>query len=79
MAALSDNKYDVFNWIIKVYDSCENISQVRTTAKLIQNFRKVYDDWELYLQLDGHYWKVSERLMPKVDKKTRKQLLKDKL
>jgi hypothetical protein len=76
MAALSDNKYDVFNWIIKIYDSCEDISQVITTEKLIRNFRKRYDDYDLYSKLQDHYFEVSERLQQKVDKKTRKQLLK---
>jgi hypothetical protein len=76
MAAQSDNKYDVFNWIIKVYDSCESVSQIITTERLIRNFRKVYDDYILYGKLQDHYWEVSERLQQKVDKKTRKQLLK---
>jgi hypothetical protein len=62
MAAKSDNKYDVFNWIIKVYDSCENVSQIITTEKLIRNFRKMYDDYILYEKLQDHYFKVSERL-----------------
>jgi hypothetical protein len=76
MAANSNNKYDVYNWIIKVYDSCENISQIITTEKLIRNFRKMYDDYTLYDKLQDHYFEVSERLQQKVDKKTRKQLLK---
>jgi len=76
MASNSDNKYDVFNWIIKVYDSCENVSQIITTEKLIRNFRKMYDDYTLYDKLQDHYFEVSERLQQKVDKKTRKKLLK---
>jgi hypothetical protein len=76
MAALSDNKYDVYNWIIKVYDSCESVSQLLTVYKLVRNFRNMYDDYKLYSELDDYYFEVSERLMPKVDKKTRKKLLK---
>lgn len=76
MAAQSDNKYDVFNWIIKVYDSCESVSQILTTERLIRNFTKTYDDYTLYSKLQDHYWEVSERLQQKVDKKTRKKLLK---
>ncbi len=76
MAAQSDNKYDVFNWIIKVYDSCETIPQLLTVYKLVRNFRNMYDDYKLYSELDDYYFEVSERLMPKVDKKTRKKLLK---
>ena len=76
MAANSDNKYDVFNWIIKVYNSCENLSQIITTEKLIRNFRKMHDDYILYEKLQDHYFEVSERLQQKVDKRTIKQLLK---
>jgi hypothetical protein len=76
MAAQSDNKYDVYNWIIKVYDSCESVSQLLTVYKLVQNFRNMYDDYKLYSELDDYYFEASERLMPKVDKKTRKKLLK---
>jgi hypothetical protein len=76
MAATSDNKYDVFNWIIKVYDSCENISQIITTENLIRNFRKMHNDYILYEELQDHYFEVSERLQQKADKKTSKQLLK---
>jgi hypothetical protein len=76
MAAKSDNKYDVFNWIIKVYDSCENVSQIITTEKLIRNFRKMYDDYILYEKLQDDYFEVSERLQQKEDKKAKKKLLK---
>ena len=76
MAALSDNKYDVFNWSKKVYDSCETLQQMITTEKLIRNFRKRFNDYTLERELDDHYWKVSERIKEKLDKKTRKQLVK---
>jgi hypothetical protein len=76
MAAVSDNKYDVFNWIIKVYDSCQTIPQLLTMYKLVQNFRKTYDDYKLYSELDDYHFEVADRLIQKVDKKTKKQLLK---
>ena len=76
MAAVSDNKYDVFNWIIKVYDSCQTIPQLLTMYKLVRNFRKTYDDYKLYSELDEYYFEVADRLIQKVDKKTKKQLLK---
>jgi hypothetical protein len=47
MAALADNKYDVYNWIEKVIDSCKNYHHFRAVDNLITNFDKVYDDWEL--------------------------------
>lgn len=76
MAAVSDNKYDVFNWIKKVYDSCQTIPQLLTVYKLVQNFRKTYDDYKLYSELDDYHFEVADRLIQKVDKKTKKQLLK---
>lgn len=51
MAAQSDNKYDVYEWIKKVYDSCETLSQVMTANKLANNFRKVYNDSDLNWEL----------------------------
>jgi hypothetical protein len=47
MAALTDNKYDVYHWIIKIIDSCTTYFQFRNVNELISNFDKIYDDWEL--------------------------------
>ena len=47
MAAISDNKYDVYNWIIQVIDSCETQYHYNTMHILIVNFRKRYKDDEL--------------------------------
>ena len=47
MAAISDNKYDVYNWIIKVIDSCETYYHWGTAHNLIDNFSDMYRDWEM--------------------------------
>jgi hypothetical protein len=47
MAAETNNKYDVYNWITKVINSCKNYYQFRAADNLISNFDKVYDDWKL--------------------------------
>ena len=47
MAALADNKYDVYKWIIKVIDSCKNPHHFRAARNLVTNFHDRYDDWEL--------------------------------
>lgn len=44
---VSNNKYDVYGWIIKVIDSCETYFQFKATNNLISNFHNIYDDWEL--------------------------------
>jgi len=47
MAAISDNKYDVYNWIIKVINSCKTQHHYNSVETLIFNFRKRYKDDEL--------------------------------
>ena len=54
MAALTDNKYDVYNWIIKVIDSCKNHHHFKATSKLVSNFHDKYDDWQLTGKLRGY-------------------------
>lgn len=53
MAAISDNKYDVYNWIIKVIDSCETLDQINSAERLIGRFKIQSKDmglnyWELH-------------------------------
>ena len=54
MAALTDNKYDTYNWIKKVIDSCKSHQQIDTVNRLITNFRNVYDDYDLTGSLRNH-------------------------
>ncbi len=54
MAALTDNKYDVYNWIIKIIDSCKNYHHFRAASNLVSNFDKKYDDWELTGELRSY-------------------------
>ena len=44
MAATSDNKYDVYNWIKKVIDSCTTFHHFHKVHRLIDNFYKRYND-----------------------------------
>ena len=54
MAAETNNKYDVYNWIIKVIDSCKSHQQIDTVNRLITNFRNIYNDYELTGGLRNH-------------------------
>jgi hypothetical protein len=54
MASLTDNKYDVYNWITKVIDSCNNYHHFRAAGNIITNFDKAYDDWQLTGKLRGY-------------------------
>ena len=52
MAAKSKNKYDVYNWIKdEVIPSNTTLKHYFATMKLIINFRKTYNDIDLYLDL----------------------------
>lgn len=44
MAALSDNKKDVYVWIWKVIRSCRKEKQLPTCEKLVILFEKQYND-----------------------------------
>lgn len=48
---IKKNKYDVYNKIVKVIKSCTNIHHYNCTAKLIRNFRIMYNDMYLYTSL----------------------------
>ena len=54
MIEIYNNKYDVYNWIIKVIDSCKSHQQIDTVNRLITNFRNVYDDYDLTGILRNH-------------------------
>lgn len=51
MAAFSNNKYDVYNWIIDIAKSCQSVKHTIVVNKLVSQFLKQYDDWDLYHQL----------------------------
>jgi hypothetical protein len=58
MAGISDNKYDVYNWIEKVIDSCTTYFHYIGAHKLVTNFYNVYGDIKLSNNLR---WYLSHR------------------
>ena len=54
MIEIYNNKYDVYNWIIKVIDSCKSHQQIDTVNRLIKNFRIMYNDYDLTVSLRNH-------------------------
>ena len=52
MAAASNNKYDILNWIKKVIDSCENMDQLITSYKLMRRAVNMIDD----LKIEEELW-----------------------
>jgi hypothetical protein len=61
MAAASDNKYDVYNWILQVAKSCTTIQQKVCVNKLVQKFLHKYDDFEMYQCLSEQAWNESSK------------------
>jgi len=56
MAAVSNNKYDVYNWIIQVIDSCETNQHFYKALRLIGNFHNMYEDWDMSGKLRAHVY-----------------------
>jgi len=44
MAAISNNKYEVYEWIKKVIDSCETALQLVRAGRLVQTFNNLHKD-----------------------------------
>jgi hypothetical protein len=61
MAAKSNNKYDVYEWILQVAKSCTTVSQKVCVNKLVQKFLHKYDDWEMYHCLQEQAWNESTK------------------
>ena len=58
MAANSNHYGDVFNWIMKVIDSCDQYPQIFTAHRLVDNFcnmeyssLKLYEKWNMNTDL----------------------------
>jgi hypothetical protein len=62
MAAQSDNKYDVYNWIMRVYDSCKTVDQIHSAGRLVNNFYKLYQDYGLDRDLHDYHLQSLKRL-----------------
>ena len=65
MAAISDNKNDVYNWIIEVAKSCTTIKQSIHTNKLAQLFLDRYGDLDMYYDLSQGVWRESSKAIEK--------------
>jgi adenine C2-methylase RlmN of 23S rRNA A2503 and tRNA A37 len=62
MAAASNNKYDILNWIKKVIDSCENMDQLITSYKLMRRAVNMIDDSEIQEELWDYQSAAEDKL-----------------
>ena len=65
MAALSDNKYYVYNWIIEVAKSCTTLKQSIQVNRLTQLFLTRYEDFDMYCDLSDQVWRESSKTIEK--------------
>jgi hypothetical protein len=73
MAANSNHYGDVYNWIMKVIDSCDQYPQIFTAHRLVDNFCNMeYSSLKLYEK-----WNMNADLISAVHDKQR-QLLNQK-
>jgi hypothetical protein len=62
MAAASNNKYDILNWIKKVIDSCENMDQLITSYRLMRRAVNMVDDSKIEEELWDYQFSAEEKL-----------------
>jgi len=65
MAAASDNKYDVYNWIIEVAKCCTTLKQSIHTNRLAELFLDKYGDLDMYYDLSQETWRESSKAIEK--------------
>lgn len=63
MAALSNNKYDVYNWIKSIFESCQTTQQWYSAGNLKRLFYKQYSDIHLKWELDSISYSVFQKLI----------------
>lgn len=62
------NKFDTFNWIKKVIDSCETTTHFNNVRKLMANFFNTFKDYELSKKLRHYEFSVYRKFSQKPKK-----------
>jgi hypothetical protein len=62
MAAASNKKEDVFQWVWNIISSCNTIDQYRATSKLIKLFQAQYNDRDLIIMLKNRRMMMWDQL-----------------
>ena len=60
MAAISNNKYDIYSWVESIVYSCETLEHLNCVERLIDNYEKMF----------GHafYWAFRAKISLQIDK-----------
>jgi hypothetical protein len=62
MAAASNKKEDVFQWVWNIISSCNTIDQYSATSKLIKLFQAQYNDRDLIIMLKNRRMMMWDQL-----------------
>ena len=62
MAAASNKKEDVFQWVWNIISSCNTIDQYIATSKLIKLFQAQYNDKDLIIMLKNRRMMMWDQL-----------------
>ena len=64
--ATGENKYDIWFWVSKIIASCENIHHINTCERLVETYRRMYNDQLLTCKLNAELtFKVHELVIEK--------------
>ena len=64
--AETENIYDIWWWVSKVIASCENVDHINSAERLVENYRRMFNDSlltsRLYAELDSKIKELIDKL-----------------
>jgi len=65
--AETENIYDIWWWVSKIIASCENVDHVNSAERLVENYRRIFNDSLLTSKLQAELDVKVEELILKLD------------
>jgi len=65
--AETENIYDIWWWVSKIIASCENVDHVNSAERLVENYRRMFNDSLLTSKLQAELDVKVEELILKLD------------
>ena len=63
---VSNNKYDISQWILRIIKSCKTFKQLKGCDKLSRNFYKMYKDADLRFRIEMAIFNKHDNLIDKM-------------
>lgn len=64
--AETNNIYDIWWWVSKVISSCEDVDHINAAERLVENYRRMFNDSlltsRLYAELDSKIKQLIDKL-----------------